>query len=129
MPYKQAMVEHLDNSDVLTRRTGACNTIVRGKDGRMFGFNTDVYGIVAAIEPRVPLQGARVLVLGAGGAARAAVFGLRAKGAEVFILNRTVATAQALAKESESQDGEAQRIAEDELRHHLQRNPGGDGRG
>jgi len=43
-----------------------------------------------------------VLVLGAGGAARAAVFGLRAKGAEVSILNRTPATAQALAKESGS---------------------------
>jgi 3-dehydroquinate dehydratase/shikimate dehydrogenase len=100
MPYKQAVVEHLDNSDVLTQRTGACNTIVRGKDGRLFGFNTDVYGIVAALEPRVPLQGARVLVLGAGGAARAAVVGLRAKGAEVFILNRTAATGQALAKET-----------------------------
>ncbi len=102
MPYKQAVVEHLDNSDVLTQRTKACNTMVRGKDGRLFGFNTDVYGIVAAIEPRIPLQGARVLVLGAGGAARAAVFGLRAKGAEVSILNRTPATAQALAKESDS---------------------------
>ena len=102
MPYKQAVVEHLDNSDVLTQRTGACNTIVRGKDGRLFGFNTDVYGIVAAIEPRVALQGARVLVLGAGGAARAAVFGLRAKGAEVSIVNRTPATAQALAKQSGS---------------------------
>ena len=102
MPYKQAVVEHLDNSDVLTQQTGACNTIVRGKDGRLFGFNTDVYGIVAAIEPRVTLQGARVLVLGAGGAARAAVFGLRAKGAEVFILNRTPAAAVALAKQSGS---------------------------
>lgn len=102
MPYKQAIVEHLDNSDVLTQSTGACNTIVRGKDGRLFGFNTDVYGIVAAIEPRVPLQGARVLVLGAGGAARAAVFGLRAKGAEVSILNRTAATALTLAKQSGS---------------------------
>ncbi len=102
MPYKQAVVEHLDNSDVLTQRTGACNTIVRGKDGRLFGFNTDVYGIIAAVEARLPLQGARVLVLGAGGAARAAVFGLRGKGAEVSILNRTPATAQALAKESGS---------------------------
>jgi 3-dehydroquinate dehydratase / shikimate dehydrogenase len=102
MPYKQAVVEHLDNSDVLTQRTGACNTIVRGKDGRLFGFNTDVYGIVAAIEPRVPLQGARVLVLGAGGAARAAVFGLRAKGAEVWILNRTAATGAELARLSGS---------------------------
>jgi 3-dehydroquinate dehydratase / shikimate dehydrogenase len=100
MPYKQAVVEHLDNSDVLTQQTGACNTIVRGKDGRLFGFNTDVYGIVAAIEPRVALQGARVLVIGAGGAARAAVFGLRAKGAEVSILNRTPATALELAKQS-----------------------------
>jgi 3-dehydroquinate dehydratase/shikimate dehydrogenase len=102
MPYKQAVAEHLDNSDVLTQQTGACNTVVRGKDGRLFGFNTDVYGIVAAIEPRVALQGARVLVLGAGGAARAAVFGLRAKGAEVSILNRTPATALALAKISGS---------------------------
>jgi 3-dehydroquinate dehydratase/shikimate dehydrogenase len=102
MPYKQAVVEHLDNSDVLTQRTKACNTIVRGKDGRLFGFNTDVYGIIAATETRIALQGAQVLVLGAGGAARAAVFGLRSKGAEVSILNRTTATAQALAKESES---------------------------
>ena len=100
MPYKQAVVEHLDNSDVLTQQTGACNTIVRGKDGRLFGFNTDVYGIVAAIEPRLALQGARVLVIGAGGAGRAAVFGLRAKGAEVWILNRTPAKAMALAKQS-----------------------------
>jgi 3-dehydroquinate dehydratase/shikimate dehydrogenase len=98
MPYKQAVVEHLDNSDVLTQKTGACNTIVRGKDGRLFGFNTDVYGVAAALEPRIPLEGARVLVLGAGGAARAAVFGLKAKGADVSILNRTPATAQALAK-------------------------------
>jgi 3-dehydroquinate dehydratase/shikimate dehydrogenase len=102
MPYKQAVVEHLDNSDVLTQRTKACNTIVRGKDGRLFGFNTDVYGIIAALEPRIALQGAQVLVLGAGGAARAAVFGLRSKGAEVSILNRTPAKALALAKESDS---------------------------
>jgi 3-dehydroquinate dehydratase / shikimate dehydrogenase len=99
MPYKQAIVAHLDNSDVPTQQCGACNTVVRGKDGRLFGFNTDVYGIVAAIEPRVALQGARVLVLGAGGAGRAAVIGLKAKGAEVTIVNRTPATAAELAKQ------------------------------
>ena len=99
MPYKQAIVSHLDNSDVPTQQCGACNTVVRGKDGRLFGFNTDVYGIVAAIEPRVALQGARVLVIGAGGAARAAVIGLKAKGAEVTIVNRTPATATELAKQ------------------------------
>jgi len=111
MPYKQAIVQHLDNSDVLTQRTGACNTVVRSKDGRLFGFNTDVYGIVAAIEPRVALQGARVLVIGAGGAARAAVFGLRAKGAEVWILNRTPETAAQLAKLSGSKTVKRNEIA------------------
>ena len=99
MPYKQVIVPHLDNSDVPTQQCGACNTVVRGKDGRLFGFNTDVYGIVAAVEPRVALQGARVLVLGAGGAARAAVIGLKAKGADVTIVNRTPATAAELAKQ------------------------------
>jgi 3-dehydroquinate dehydratase/shikimate dehydrogenase len=98
MPYKEALVPHLSNSDAVTQQTRACNTLVRGKDGRLFGFNTDVHGIVAAIEARMPLKGAKVLVLGAGGAARAAVFGLRAKGAEVAILNRTRAKAQELAK-------------------------------
>jgi len=48
------------------------------------------------------LRGAKALVLGAGGAARAAVFGLRDKGADVFILNRTAETAQKLAKQSGS---------------------------
>jgi 3-dehydroquinate dehydratase/shikimate dehydrogenase len=99
MPYKQAVVAHLDNSDVPTQQCGACNTVVRGKDGRLFGFNTDLYGIVAAIEPRMTLQGARVLVIGAGGAARAAVIGLKAKGADVAIVNRTPATAAELAKQ------------------------------
>jgi len=101
MPYKQEIVPHLDNSDQLTQQTGACNTLVRGQDGRVFGFNTDVYGLVAALEARVTLRGAKILVLGAGGAARAAVFGCKARGAEVFITNRTSATAVALARKAE----------------------------
>ena len=52
------------------------------------------------LERRLALKGAKVLVIGAGGAARAAVFGCRDKGAEVFILNRTPETAQKLAKQS-----------------------------
>ncbi|HEX8924310.1 MAG TPA: shikimate dehydrogenase [Terriglobales bacterium] len=101
MPYKQEILPHLDNSDQLTQQTGACNTLVRGQDGRVFGFNTDVHGLVAALEARVSLRGAKVLVLGAGGAARAAVFGCKARGAEVFITNRTSATAVALARKAE----------------------------
>ena len=75
---------------------------LRRERGKLFGFNTDVAGIVGPLEKRLPLRGAKVLVLGAGGAARAAVFGLRDKGAEVFILNRTPETAQKLARQSGS---------------------------
>lgn len=102
MPYKQAMVEHLDNSDPQTARVGACNTVVRAQDGKLYGFNTDTAGIVRPLEERTSLQGARVLVLGAGGAARAAVFAVRERGAEVWICNRTAAKAQKLAREAKA---------------------------
>ncbi|HWR36175.1 MAG TPA: shikimate dehydrogenase [Clostridia bacterium] len=100
MPYKQAIVEHLDNSDPLTQKVGACNTVVRSQDGKIYGFNTDVAGIISPLEQRIALSGARVLVIGAGGAARAAVFALRSRNAEVFILNRTAANAQKLARQA-----------------------------
>ncbi len=102
MPYKQDIVEYLDNSDALTQKTGACNTVVRAQDGRLFGFNTDVAGVVVPLEQRLALNGAKVLVIGAGGAARAAVFGVRDRGAEVFIMNRTPAPAQKLAKQAKA---------------------------
>lgn len=54
------------------------------------------------LEQRIPLQGARILVLGAGGAARAAVFGLKERGAEVFILNRNQVAAQKLARQAKA---------------------------
>ena len=100
MPYKEALLGNLENSDVWTKRTGACNTVVRGQDGRLFGYNTDVAGVVTPLEEFLPLAGAKILVLGAGGAARAAVFGLQHRGAEVFVLNRTPQRAVALAKEA-----------------------------
>jgi 3-dehydroquinate dehydratase/shikimate dehydrogenase len=100
MPFKQEIMAHLEKTDPLSTKIGACNTILRAPDGKLYGFNTDVAGIVGPIEKRMPLRGAKVLVLGAGGAARAAVFGLRDRGAEVFILNRTPETAQKLARQA-----------------------------
>ena len=100
MPYKEQMVKQLDKSDPWTAKVGACNTLVRSQDGNLYGFNTDVNGVVRPLEIRIRLQGARVLVLGAGGAARAAVFGLKERGADVYILNRTPAAAQKLAKQA-----------------------------
>jgi 3-dehydroquinate dehydratase/shikimate dehydrogenase len=100
MPYKEPMVKELDKSDPWTAKVGACNTLVRSQDGNLYGFNTDVNGVVRPLELRLRLQGARILVLGAGGAARAAVFGLKERGAEVSILNRTAGPAQKLAKQA-----------------------------
>jgi 3-dehydroquinate dehydratase/shikimate dehydrogenase len=102
MPYKEAILAHLDNTDSHTSKIGACNTVVRAQDGKLYGFNTDTAGVVRPLEQRLALEGARVLVLGAGGAARGAVFGLKERGSEVFILNRSAAPAQKLARQAKA---------------------------
>lgn len=110
MPLKQQVLPHLAHMDPLTERIGACNTLRVGGDLKLQGFNTDVAGIVVPLEQRMRLKGARIAVLGAGGAARAAVFGLVDKGAEVFVVNRTHENAVALAK-----DAKARALRHDQL--------------
>jgi 3-dehydroquinate dehydratase/shikimate dehydrogenase len=105
MPLKQQVLPYLANVDPLTARLGACNTIRMGVDGKLYGFNTDVAGIVRPLEKRVSLKGARVLVLGAGGAGRAAVYGLAEKGAQVSIWSRNEARAKELAADASSSPG------------------------
>ena len=101
MPYKEAILPHLDNTDSHTTKIGACNTVVRAQDGKLYGFNTDAAGIVRPLERRLnTLENARILVIGAGGAARAAVFGLKERGSEVYILNRSLASAKKLAHQA-----------------------------
>ena len=100
MPLKIDVIPFLERTDPLSQKIGAVNTILRTQDGKFYGFNTDVAGILNPLERRISLKNAKVLVLGAGGAARAAVFGCRDKGAEVSILNRTPEAAQKLAKQS-----------------------------
>jgi 3-dehydroquinate dehydratase/shikimate dehydrogenase len=102
MPYKQAILPYLDNTDAHTAKIGACNTVVRGQEGKLYGFNTDIAGVLRPLEQRLSIENAKVLVLGAGGAARAAVFGLKERGAEVWILNRTAVKAQKLARQAKA---------------------------
>ena len=102
MPLKQEVLPHLANMDQLTARIGACNTLRTGADGKLYGFNTDVAGVIRPLQKRMKIEGARIVVLGAGGAARAAVFGLVEHGAEVFIVNRTHETAVALARKAKA---------------------------
>ena len=102
MPLKEEILKHLERTDPLSEKVGACNTVVRSQDGKLYGFNTDVAAVVRPLERRLPLKGARVLVMGAGGAARAAVFGLKDKGAEVFVMNRTPEAGQKLARQAKA---------------------------
>ena len=102
MPLKAEVLPYLANMDALTARIGACNTLRTGADGKLYGFNTDVAGVVRPLERRMRLKGARIVVLGAGGAARAAVFGLVAQGAEVFVVNRTHEHAVTLARQAKA---------------------------
>lgn len=102
MPFKEEVLPHLANMDPLTAKIGACNTLRTGADGKLYGFNTDVAGVLRPLERRLRLKGARVAVLGAGGAARAAVFGLVDQGAEVFVINRTHEKAVALARQAKA---------------------------
>jgi shikimate dehydrogenase len=98
LPHKQAVIPLLDQVDETARRIGAVNTVtLRGE--RLEGANTDWLGAVRALERSGKLAGCRAVVLGAGGTARAVVFGLLARGARVAVLNRTPARAEQLASE------------------------------
>ena len=125
MPLKQEILPSLARMDELSTRIGACNTIVRGPDGRLFGFNTDVNAVIGPLERRLSLKGARVLVLGAGGAARAAVFGLKEKGAEVHILNRTPETAKELAAQAKAKVFKREQLAKTDFDVVLNATPSG----
>jgi len=111
MPFKTDIIKHLAKTDAISEKIGACNTVVRAQDGKLYGFNTDVAAVVRPLERRLPLRGAKILVLGAGGAGRAAVFGLVEKGAEVFVWNRTAETAKKLARQAKAKVIRREQIA------------------
>lgn len=88
MPYKLEIMPLLDEIDPLATRIGAVNTVVND-NGQLIGHNTDWVGAARAIEEVRPLREARVLLLGAGGAARAVAHGLIEHGATVILCNRS----------------------------------------
>lgn len=107
IPHKEAVLPLLDETDDLCRRAGAVNTIVN-REGRLHGCNTDVSGFVRALreEGGFDPAGARVLVAGAGGAARAVAVALIDNGAaSVTFINRSFARASRLVREIGPQAG------------------------
>lgn len=98
VPHKVAAMRLVDRPDALAERVGALNTIVH-RNGLLEATNTDVTGVLRALESAaVEVRGAEVLLIGAGGAARAVVVAMRHAGAaRVVIANRTPGRAAALA--------------------------------
>jgi shikimate dehydrogenase len=129
VPHKLGIIDFLDELDSRAARVGAVNTVVRSRDGRLIGYNTDGPGFIfSVLEPQPgtkhsfvkELRGARVLLLGAGGSARAVAFqlGEYIDDGSLIICNRTVAHAVSLAKEIGAAGTTALAIGEEELAEH-----------
>lgn len=98
LPHKQSVMSYLDQVDPAARAIGAVNTVIR-RGKKLVGSNSDAPGALDAIERVVKVRGKKMLILGAGGAARAIAYEAKQRGAEVVISNRTARKGQDFAGE------------------------------
>lgn len=99
VPYKSQVIPYLKEIDPLAERIGAVNTLVR-TEGGFKGYNTDMPGLARALKAGgIETAGEKVLILGAGGVARAVAFMLAETASEILIMNRTVEKAREIADE------------------------------
>lgn len=130
VPHKKRVMEYLDEIDRTAVRIQAVNVVSRGKDGRLIGHNTDGTGFIESILKPQPgqsksfiesLAGLNVVLIGAGGSARAVAFHIadRLVSGRLLICNRTWTHAAALADEIRRAGNEAHAITEEELSHWL----------
>ena len=98
IPFKTEVIPFLDKVEGLAKKIGAVNTIVN-RGGKLIGYNTDCDGAVKALEEKINLRGKRVLVLGAGGAARAIGFGLKGRECQLVVSNRSEKKGEDLSRE------------------------------
>ncbi|HIH74625.1 MAG TPA: shikimate dehydrogenase [Methanosarcina sp.] len=97
---EEALKLNFIKPDPLAKKIGAINTVVFGKSGEIQGYNTDGLGARQALQDTgVEIGGSRIVVAGAGGAARAVAFQLASDGADIIIVNRTEERAVGLAKD------------------------------
>lgn len=113
VPHKNAVIEHIVEIDDAAKEIGAVNTLVRTKDKPGYkGYNTDMLGLRRQIvEDGIVLQGETVVILGAGGAAKAVVYMCLLEGAKkIYLLNRTVEKAMQIAENMNQAFKEEQKV-------------------
>lgn len=102
VPHKVAIMAELDSIDEIAKAVGAVNTVMVDADAKLSGTNTDVYGFLHNLKSKAPnwCVDKPALILGAGGAARAAAYGLLQAGVpKIYITNRTLSKAEDLSRE------------------------------
>jgi shikimate dehydrogenase len=104
IPYKETVMQFLDAIDPIAKKIGAVNTIVNN-NGILTGYNTDWTGAIKALEEVTSLKNKHVILLGAGGAARAILYGLLQAEAKVTVYNRTAVKAKLMADEFKANYG------------------------
>ncbi len=105
MPFKEAVIKYLDHTDEAVQAIKACNTVFND-NGVLIGFNSDWIGALTTLKQRIDLHNKHVLILGAGGTARAITYGLKINNANITILNRNVERAKKIAEEFDTQYGD-----------------------
>ncbi|MBR9698906.1 shikimate dehydrogenase [Candidatus Woesearchaeota archaeon] len=96
MPFKESILTYLDHVDDRAAKIGAVNTVVI-KQGKLFGYNTDWTAALDTIQEKIQIQDKNVVLIGAGGAAKAIAFGIWKKRGRLTIINRTEANGKKLA--------------------------------
>ena len=98
IPHKTTVMKYLDETSDSSGRIGAVNTI-SCSDGKLMGDNTDWTGLILALKESMEIRRKKFAILGAGGAARAAVYGILKEGGIPVVLNRTIKKGEKVAKE------------------------------
>ncbi|MGI6776851.1 MAG: shikimate dehydrogenase [Acetivibrionales bacterium] len=97
MPFKEEVIQYLDDIDEMSGEIGAVNTIVND-DGKLKGYNTDAYGAITTLLEVTPLKGKKIVVVGAGGAAKTVIWALKQYTDSIFIYNRNPERGQSVGK-------------------------------
>lgn len=99
IPFKTTVMPYLDEVDESSLRMGAVNTILNDDKARLKGYNTDWIGLIRDLKESLEIRGKTFVILGAGGAARAAVFGILKEGGIPVIVNRTIEKGEEMARD------------------------------